>query len=289
MDVKIIIKRIIRIFRIKGSSGMVTAQISLLPPTELLKGRTALITGGSSGIGYAIADAYLKAGATVIITGRSQYRLDEACQKLCYGGKYKDRVFGIVMDVSDSSCLEKSFDEACKVSDGSIDILVNNAGIIGGGFNSTSSEEFDNVINTNLKGTFFLSRIVADYMKKNLIKGNILNIASSSSFRPANSAYGLSKWGVRALTEGLARGLAPHGIVVNGIAPGPTATPMLLQGDTDNIFKDNSLIGRYILPEEIANMAVILVSDMSRSIVGDIVCMTGGAGNITNEDLNFNL
>lgn len=289
MDFKAIIKRIIRIFRINGSSSIVTANISLLASTELLKGRTALITGGSSGIGYAIADAYLKAGATVIITGRSKPRLDEACRKLSSGVSLKDRVFGIEMDISDSSCLEKAFEEVCKTSNGSIDILVNNAGIIGGWFNSTSSEEFDRVISTNLKGTFFLSRIVADYMKKNRIKGNILNIASSSSYRPANSAYGLSKWGIRGLTEGLARGLAPHGIVVNGIAPGPTATPMLLKGDTDNIRKENSLIGRYILPEEIANMAVILVSDMSRSVVGDIICMTGGAGNITNEDLNFAL
>lgn len=107
-------------------------------------------------------------------------------------------------------------------------------------------------------------------MISNQIKGNILNIASSSSLRPANSAYTISKWGIRGLTSGLAKSLAPYGITVNGVAPGPTATPMLLKEDIHNISHPNLPAGRYVLPEEIANMALFLVSDMGRMVVGDM-------------------
>lgn len=105
--------------------------------------------------------------------------------------------------------------------------MVNNAGVIGGAIKNTTEEEYDTIMQTNLKAVFFLSQLVGKYMKEKHIEGNILNIASSSSLRPAVSAYTISKWGIRGLTMGLARSLAPYGIVVNGLAPGQTATPML--------------------------------------------------------------
>lgn len=152
---------------------------------------------------------------------------------------------------------------------------------------NAESSAYDNVLNTNLKGSFFLSQMFGKYMKENQIKGNILNIASSSSLRPAISAYTLSKWGMRGLTMGLAKSLAPYGITVNGIAPGPTATPML-KSDNNNITNNSIPLGRFVMPEEIANMAVFLVSDLGRSIIGDIVYMTGGAGVVTYEDMSYN-
>ena len=125
-------------------------------------------------------------------------------------------------------------------------------------------------------------------MKENKIHGNILNIASSSSVRPADSAYSLSKWGIRGFTEGMARSLVHYGIVVNGIAPGPTATPMLLKDNKDsNISWPLNLTGRMATACEIANIATILVSNMGRMIVGDVIYMSGGGGIITNEDVNF--
>ena len=120
------------------------------------------------------------------------------------------------------------------------------------------------------------------------IKGNILNVASASSLRPANSAYTLSKWGIRGLTLGLAKALAKDGITVNGIAPGPTATPMLMKDNqNDNMVLERLPLGRYIMPEEVANMAVILVSSMGRAIMGDIIYMTGGAGILTYDDVPY--
>lgn len=152
---------------------------------------------------------------------------------------------------------------------------------------NATEEDYDNVLETNLKGAFFLSQAVGKYMKDNKIKGNILNIASSSSLRPAVSAYTLSKWGLRGLTLGLAKVLAPYGITVNGLATGPTAPPML-KADKSNIKNNRIPLGRFIMPEEIVNMAVFLVSEMGRSIIGDIVYMTGGAGVVTYEDMNYN-
>ena len=163
-----------------------------------------------------------------------------------------------------------------------IDILVNNAGVLGGSIERATQEDYDLIMNTNLRGTFFLSRIVCDYYKEHGIHGNVLNIASSSCIRPAESVYSVSKWGIRGLTLGLARHYSRYGITVNGLAPGPTATPMLLKKDKDNLFKDIPL-GRYVLPEEIANLAVVLVSEMGRPVIGDILYATGGFGNVTFE------
>lgn len=143
------------------------------------------------------------------------------------------------------------------------------------------------MIEVSLRGAFMLSQAVAKYFVSHQIKGNILNIGSSSSFRPASSAYTLSKWGIRGLTLGMAKSLISKGIVVNGIAPGPTATPMLLPDGQKNIDLPSNPLGRYAMPEEIANMAVILTSDLGRTVVGAIVPMTGGAGIITFDDMKY--
>lgn len=266
-------------------------QVVNLAPNELLKGRVALITGGTSGIGFHMAKAFLRSGAAVIITGRSEERLRRACADLNEGGTYTDSLFSIMMDNTEVRFFEERFQEALgKIRAkgyGQIDILVNNAGVLGASMPNATEEEFDKVIDTNLKGVFFLSQLVGKYMKENKIESNILNVGSSSSLRPATSAYTLSKWGIRGMTLGLAKSLAPYGITVNGIAPGPTATPMLLKDGLDNITNNGNPIGRYALPEEIANMAVVLVSPMGRTIVGDMIYMTGGAGVVTYDDIDY--
>lgn len=113
------------------------------------------------------------------------------------------------------------------------------------------------------------------------IKGHILNVTSSSALRPAWTPYQMSKWAVKGLTLGLADMMIPHGIVVNAIAPGPTATPMLGKEAGDNIYEPYTPSRRYAMPEELASLAVFMVSGAGDMIVGDTFYMTGGSGTIT--------
>lgn len=265
----------------------VSPRIVEMSRNELLTGRTALITGGTGGIGYEIAKNFVKAGAHVVITGRTQSKIDKVVTELRQATE-TDRVEGIEFNMKDVKSIPEFWERLMElVPSHKIDILVNNAGVTGDHFSTTTEDQYDNILDTNLKGVYFLCQRMGQYMIDKKIHGNILNIASSSSIRPANSAYGVSKWGVRGLTEGLGRTLAPHDIVVNAIAPGQTVTNMMAGVSKDNIYHPTNLIKRYVLPCEIANMAVILVSDMGRTIIGDTIYMTGGSGNVTNEDLPY--
>jgi 3-oxoacyl-[acyl-carrier protein] reductase len=265
----------------------ISVNVVTLPPSELLKDRHALVTGGTSGIGKEIAQSFLNAGANVIITGRSAERLKKAVTEL-REQLHTDKIEGVVMDVSNMSVIHEGYEEAETMLGGTIDLLVNNAGVFDSKpFGSTTEEDYDLILDTNLKGVYFLSQLFARRLQSKGLSGNILNIASSSSYRPANSPYALSKWGLKGLTIGMARVLTPYGITVNGIAPGPTATPMLNIDHGKDISHDRNLTGRHATPEEIAQMAVVLTSDMGKMVVGDIVCMTGGSGNVTNEDFTF--
>ena len=268
----------------------VVSQIVTLAPNELLKGRTALITGGTSGIGLEIAKAYVKAGAFVVVTGRDEDKLKFSCDSI--NKLSNNSCVGIQMDNMKVVEFEDKINTILQIiGNRKIDILVNNAGILTYDTVATENiDKYDRVLDTNLKAPFFLSRIVSRYMIENGIHGNILNIASSSSLRPAISAYTLSKWGLRGFTSGLAKMLAPYHITVNGLAPGQTLTPMVKNKmEKENIRHDNVPLGRFILPEEIANMAVVLVSGMGKAVLGDIVYMTGGAGNLTFEDVSYKL
>ena len=279
------IKKIIKFVTKTFKPRKTTVNVRILDNNQLLIGRTALITGGTSGIGLAIAKHFVRSGAFVVITGRSQNRIDEACDIISQETTTKGLVKGLVWDNTAVEEFMAKFDEALSLlpkDRKQIDILVNNAGVLGGSIEKATQEDYDLIMNTNLRGTFFLSRIVCNYYKEHHIHGNVLNIASSSSIRPAESVYTISKWGIRGLTLGLARHYSRYGITINGLAPGPTATPMLLKKDNDNMFKDIPL-GRYILPEEIANLAVVLVSEMGRPVIGDILYATGGFGNVTFE------
>lgn len=265
----------------------VSPRIVEMSQNELLTGRTALVTGGTGGIGYEIAKSFVKAGAHVVITGRTQSKIDKVVAELRQATE-TDRIEGIEFNMKDVKSIPEFWERFVNlVPSHKIDILVNNAGVTGDHFSTTTEDQYDNILDTNLKGVYFLCQRMGQYMIDNKIHGNILNIASSSSIRPANSAYGVSKWGVRGLTEGLGRTLAPHDIVVNAIAPGQTVTNMMAGVSKDNIYHPTNLIKRYVLPCEIANMAVILVSDMGRTIIGDTIYMTGGSGNVTNEDLPY--
>jgi len=245
---------------------------------QILKGKVALITGGSSGIGFSIAKAFLNSGAKVIIVGSNEAKLEDAKQKL-----NNPNVASIVIDVKKIDAIPDKFEEARSLfKENRVDILVNSAGTHHiNNFENTTEKEFDNIMDTNLKGTYFMCQTVCRYMRENGIKGHILNLSSSSAIRPATQPYAMSKWAIDGFTRGLARIYNKYGIVVNAIAPGQTATPMLGKDTTEDISNDYSIAGRYIMPEEIASLAVFMVSEMGNMIVGDTFYMTGGSAIIT--------
>ena len=242
---------------------------------EILKGKIALITGGNSGIGFAIAKKFIDEGAKVIIAGTNEDKL-----KRCTDELSTDKVRSIVIDVTNVASMKKKISDALTLfEEHRIDILVNSAGIPDkSGFLETSETEYDAVMNVNMKGTFFMSQTMARYMIESNIKGHILNLASSSSKRPAWNAYQISKWGVRGFTVGLADTLIEHGIVVNAIAPGPVATPFMGIEDGDNYSLEHQPTHRYAYPSEIAELAAFMVSDFGNLIVGDTYFISGGSG-----------
>lgn len=255
---------------------------------EVLKGKVAVVTGGTTGIGFEIAKAFIHNGASVIITGRDSERIANAVVKLKkeIGNSENMFVCGEVLDNTMTTQIEDRWKQILSHNENKhIDILVNNAGVISKThFGKTDEKDYNLVMETNLKGTYFLSEIVSNYMIENGIKGNILNISSSSALRPAVSAYSMAKWAIHGLTLGMAKKLSPYGIVVNSIAPGPTATRMLQSDNIININRMSSPSERYATASEIANLAVIMVSDMSKMLNGDTMYATGGCGLLTFDD-----
>jgi 3-oxoacyl-[acyl-carrier protein] reductase len=249
---------------------------------RLLNGRIALVTGGSSGIGCAIAREFVRNGAKVVIAGRNEDNLVKISNEL--NCKY------ILLDVMDvNSIAGKVRDVLEMYPEHRIDILVNSAGIVNkvNSFMETTEEDFDAVMQTNVKGTYFVSQVVSKCMisDKNSEDGNvtkhILNISSSSSLRPAWTPYQISKWGITGFTKGLADTLLPHGIIVNAIAPGPTATRIFGKEENDDYSFEHTPSKRFTAPAEVANWAVYLVSELGNQIVGDTLYITGGSGVIS--------
>lgn len=248
-----------------------------IPNEKLLEGRLAFITGGSGGIGFAIAQAFVDAGAKVVLAGQNEERLRENCQALGAAAKY------VVFDVTDIEGMESVVNKVAGLFDDvDLSILVNGAGVHHAhSFWEIDEDEFSKIMDVNVKATFFLSRTVAKHMVENRIEGNILNISSSSALRPAWGPYHISKWALRGMTIGFAQKLQGQGIVVNAIAPGQTATQMLGVDPSEGISNDYALSGRYIMPEEVASFAVQLVSGAGRMVVGDTCYITGGSGIVT--------
>ena len=245
---------------------------------KILEGKVALITGGSGGIGLAIAEAFLASGCKVIIAGTRKEKLDQIKKKMV-----NEDLATMIINVTDVKSLPSKVLEAAKFY-GKIDILVNSAGAHHTHeFEDMIEDEYDKIMDTNVKGTFFMCQAIIEYMIKNRIRGHILNVSSSSALRPAEGPYHMSKWAITGLTKGLARRFYKNGIIVNAIAPGQTATPMMDVDKNEDISTAYAFAGRYAMPEEIATLATMMVSSMGDMIVGDTYNMTGGSGVVTFE------
>lgn len=269
------IRKVINIFK----SEKLVPVVQTVPNSDLLKDRIAIITGGSGGIGMAVAKKFLESGAKVILCGTNESKLEKS-KKLF---NETNRLKCLCLNVSDVSSIPEKISEAVSLfEEERIDILVNCAGVIAkNNFYDMTEEEYDRVMSINAKGTFFVCQAVSKIMIDRKIKGNILNLSSASALRPAWTPYHMSKWAVRGFTIGLAEMLLPYGIIVNAIGPGPVATEMLGKNEGDSIYHSSNPSNRYATPEEIAQLALYMVSDMGRLIVGDTVYITGGSGIFT--------
>ena len=138
--------------------------------------------------------------------------------------------------------------------------------------------EFERVMKINIEGAYFSSIAAARYMKDNNIRGHILLISSTRGLEPAWSPYGISKWGINGMVKGMAQQLAPLGIKVNAIAPGSTATALLHYQEGQSINSDENKEGRFVMPDEVANLPKLLVSDCGNMITGEVISVSAGRG-----------
>jgi len=250
-----------------------------------LKNATALVTGGSSGIGFSIAKMLIDSGARVVITGRDERKLAEASRGL--------GVHGIRADVSNEADVQRTMAETIKHL-GGLDILINNAGITGPTLptHEMPIRDFDRTLAINLRTPFVLSRAVIPSMIERR-SGTILNISSIAGKMayPLRTPYASSKWGVIGLALTMAQELGPHNIRVNAICPGPTRTEMI-----DSVIRARAAaagvdfatmaqeytrataLKRMVLPEEVADLVLFLCSPAAEAITGQAIDVSAGYG-----------
>lgn len=256
--------------------GVASVSISYPLQNEVLKGKNILVTGGGSGIGLAIAKKCASCGANILITGRNAEKLEHAVAEIG-----RERCGFLIWDISNIADINKRLEECQLILGGEINILINNAGVAPSKFwGNVDEEEWDKIYSTNLKGLFFLTQAIVKVWKNKPQDDyrKIINISSQGGFVGATYPYRMVKWDIRGLTEGLGKQLIKDRIIVNGIAPGVVKTAMqsfsLHQGD--NLYTNQNLIERVILPDEIAELALFLISDVSNAIVGQTIVCDGG-------------
>jgi gluconate 5-dehydrogenase len=244
--------------------------------TRSLSGNVALITGGGTGLGFGIADAFVKAGARVVITGRREDVLKQACDELGEAASY------IMNDIADLSSIH-ALVETVETTAGPIDILVNNAGINQKkAVLDVTDEEFMSIIQTNLCGVFSLTREVAQKMKTRN-RGSIIMITSMAAMYgiPHIPAYTASKAGLLGLTKTLAVDFAQFGIRVNSIAPGFIDSPMLRKAFDSDPDRAKRVLDRTPMhslgkADDVAQAALFLASDAAAFVTGVNLPVDGG-------------
>ncbi|MES2239625.1 MAG: gluconate 5-dehydrogenase [Bacteroidota bacterium] len=244
-----------------------------------LKGKRALITGGTHGLGLAMAEGLAQAGAELVLTGTTPSKMEDA---LAY---YKSKGYtaaGYIFDVTDEKAAAENIELITKEL-GAIDILINNAGIIKRELAITMPvSDFRQVIEVDLVGPFIMSQLVAKQMIERQ-SGKIINICSMMSElgRTNVSAYAAAKGGLKMLTRNLATEWAKYNIQVNGIGPGYFATsqtePIRVNGNPFNEFIiSRTPAGRWGDPEDLAGATVFLASEASKFVNGQIIYVDGG-------------
>ena len=242
----------------------------------MLKGKIAVITGGTRGIGFATAKKFLENEAKVVLLGSKQETVEKAIKELKQMNSNYD-VIGFYPNLSSKEEMNEVFKKIKEIY-GRIDILINNAGISSKTkIEDYSEEEYDKITNLNIKSVFNCSKQIIPYLKET--KGVILNTSSMVSIygQPSGVMYPTTKFAVNGITKSLARELAPQGIRVNAVAPGIINTDMVAKLPKEIIEPLIKTIpfGRIGEPEDIANAFLFLSSNLSSYITGVVLSVDG--------------
>lgn len=242
----------------------------------MLKNKVAVITGGTRGIGFAIAELFLKNGAKVAVLGSRKETVDKALEKL------SGDVMGLYPDLTDYNAVEAAFAEI-KAEFGRIDILINNAGISAREpIEAYDPDAFKGIMDLNVTAVFNGCKAVVPYMKE-IGGGSIINTSSmvAKAGQVSGVGYPTSKFAVNGMTVSLARELGKYNIRVNAVAPGVTRTDMVAALPEEMVARVAAGIpmGRVGEPEEVANAFLFLASDMASYVSGAVLGVDGGTIN----------
>ena len=247
---------------------------------DRLKGKVAIVTGSTSGIGIGIARLYAAEGAKVVICGRRESKGQAVVDRIREEG---GEAWYHFMDMTDFESIDKLFADTAEKY-GKIDILVNNAANVGlkdGRVDELTLEMWDAILQSDLRGTFYAIKTVLPYMEKNENGGSIINIGSMASVAGdlGSTAYACAKAGVDTLTKYTALQYGKKNIRCNCVRPGLIVTPeneARVPQVLRDIFMSNIMVNRYGCPEDIGHMCVYLGSDESAYFTGQVVTVDGG-------------
>lgn len=244
----------------------------------MLDGKVAIVTGGTRGIGYEIVKKFLDNKANVVLFGSREESVNKAIASLKEEGY---EVIGLYPDLSNIEEVKKAYEQVVDKY-GRLDILVNNAGVSSATpFEKYTEEEYNRVVDINIKAVYTCSKVAVEYMKEN--GGVILNTSSMVSIygQPSGVMYPASKYAVNGMTKSLARELGKYNIRVNAVAPGITETDMVknLPKEVIEPLIKTIPLGRIGKPEDVANAFLFLASDMASYVTGEILSVDGAAMN----------
>lgn len=267
------LKRLLK-FIIKGQPKKeVKVTIGNMAYGKALENKRIFITGGTKGIGYAIAEKCINEGAIVCIAGRKKEALEKAKSKLGENCKILE------YDITDFKDIDSKIEKVAELLGGNIDCLVNNAGISlhEENYLKVTQESYDKQFDTNLKAPYFITQsFMKFYYKNKNTSGKIIMMVSERGLYGDDIPYGLTKNALISYTKGLAKRTIEDGVRVNAIAPGVVATEMTNYSPDGDLYREQALGKRVLLSSEIAEITAFLLSDASNCISGEVIACNEG-------------